>query len=253
MVADPVSWLDLERLEFTYPAVKGLYDVTIHGNATSTSEVEGIKIAEQGGERQCIHRAIVRGTTSACDVWRWPQCSKQCRWKCNCQPILSALHGPLARSWVTLYPDDPNCGEMRKKFEGRAPRFRSPTEHRARARGRPFNHGAAPWPTPAFTPSPAGHPALGPTPEARAKSPPSREFTIEVCGLTPETMTPAAVRDSLRAHLGTNMHLQAHSLQRGHKYVLWFEAVWRVFAGDEIRAQMPAMTAAVYVSVPLHS
>ena len=52
-----------------------------------------------------------------------------------------------------------------------------------------------------------------------------------------------AVRDALGAHLGSARQIPLHSLQRGYEYVPCFEAVWRVFAGDETRALMPVMTA----------
>ena len=84
-------------------------------------------------------------------------------------------------------------------------------------------------------------------------SPASRQLTIEVSGLSPETMTTAAVRDALRAHLGSARQIPLLSLQRGYEYVPCFEAVWRAFAGDQTRALMPVMTAAGYVSVTLRS
>ena len=54
VVAHPVSRLDPERVEFTCPAEQGLYDVSIHGIATSTNEVEKLKIEERRRERQCV-------------------------------------------------------------------------------------------------------------------------------------------------------------------------------------------------------
>ena len=81
--------------------------------------------------------------------------------------------------------------------------------------------------------------------------PASRQLTIEVSGLSPETMTTAAVRDALRAHLGSARQILLLSFQRGLEYIPCFEAVLRAFAGDQPRALMPVMTAAGHVSVTL--
>ena len=84
-------------------------------------------------------------------------------------------------------------------------------------------------------------------------SPASRQLSVRVSGLSPETMTSAAVQDALRAHLGSARQIPMLSLQRGYEYVPCFEALWRAFPGDQSRALMPAMTAAGYVSVTLWS
>ena len=82
--------------------------------------------------------------------------------------------------------------------------------------------------------------------------PASRQLTIHVSSLSPETMTTTAVPDALRAHLGSAKHDPLLSLQR-YKYIPCFEVVWRAFAGDQTRALMPVMTAAGYVSMTLRS
>ena len=84
-------------------------------------------------------------------------------------------------------------------------------------------------------------------------SPASRQLTIEVSGLSSETMTTSAVKDALRAHLGSTEFVPLLSLQRGYEYVTCFEAVWRAFAGDQTRALMPVMRAARYVAAMLRS
>ena len=91
-----------------------------------------------------------------------------------------------------------------------------------------------------------------PPPRAtRMGSPDSCQLIIEVCGLSPETMSSSAVRDTLRVHLGSTKFVPLPSLEHGYEYVPCFEVVWLAFAGDETRALMPVMAAAGYVSVTL--
>ena len=63
-------------------------------------------------------------------------------------------------------------------------------------------------------------------------SPASCQLVIEVSVLNPETITTVAVRNALKAHLGSTKSVRHHCLQRGQEYVPCFEAVWRAFAGD---------------------
>ena len=68
---------------------------------------------------------------------------------------------------------------------------------------------AGPMDAPAPGPGRDGPPAGGmrglapPPPETRMGSSAYRQLTIEVSGLSPETMTTTAVPDALRAHLGS--------------------------------------------------
>ena len=111
----------------------------------------------------------------------------------------------------------------------------------------------APWAHLPQTPVVAGGKPPPPPLEARVGSPASRQLTIEVPGLSPETMTTSAVRDAVRAHLGSTKFVVLLSLRHGCKYVTCFEAVWRAFAGDQTRALMLVMTAAGYVTATLRS
>ena len=94
-----------------------MIDVSIHGNATSTNDLEKIKMPGRARERQCIHRAAVQNNQSACNAWRWSKCSRASRKKCNCQLISSALRELFTGSCTTLYTDDPDYGKMWKKLK----------------------------------------------------------------------------------------------------------------------------------------
>ena len=60
--------------------------------------------------------------------------------------------------------------------------------------------------------------AYPPPPPRRAWAPPaSRQLTIEVYGLSPDTMTTTAVREALRAHLESAKHVPVLSLRRGYE------------------------------------
>ena len=67
-------------------------------------------------------------------------------------------------------------------------------------------------------------------------SPASRQLVIDVSGQNPETMTTIAVRDALRAHLGSTKFIPRHCLQRGYESSLLSGCVAHIHGKPNPRA-----------------
>ena len=73
---------------------------------------------------------------------------------------------------------------------------------------------------------------MAPAPKDRVELPPSRQLVIDVPGVNPNTTTPSAMRDALKAQLPTHEYVHAFVLQRGYNYFTCFEGTCGSLTGN---------------------